>query len=54
LFQWATASTIKIQLSVFVKYKADLIIIISKQLTCSCHDIAADFLKFVFNMQDTQ
>ena len=37
LFQWA--STIKIQLGVLVKYKADIIIIYSN-VTCSRHDTA--------------
>ena len=36
LFQWA--STIKIQESVLIWYKAN-IIIISSNVTCSCHDI---------------
>ena len=38
LFQWA--SPLKIQLSMFVKYKADIIIILSLNVTCSHHDIA--------------
>ena len=37
LFQWA--STIKIQLSVLIYYKADIITIISLNITCSLHDL---------------
>ena len=44
LLQWA--STIKLQLSVLVLYKADLCII-SLKITCSCHDIAEKLLSCI-------
>jgi len=47
LFQWA--STIKIQLSVMVKYKSDIIIINSLNDICSRHDIAERLLIWRFN-----
>jgi hypothetical protein len=46
LFQWA--NTIKFKLSVSVEYKAD-IIIISFNVTSSCHDIADKHAQLALN-----